>query len=102
MRYSPVTPEDPVFPDKTGNASGFDSSFSQDTSPDTKQIEETFGRDTAAKSAAYASDELYVENMWGELRKATPPPSGQALFHDSTTRVDKKLKGASRITNFAR
>ena len=93
-RHSPVTPGDLAFPSKYGNPSGFDSSFSQETSPDTKKVEEKFGQDTAAKSVAYASDEIYIENMWGELRKATPPPSGQSHFHESTARVDKKLKGA--------
>lgn len=33
---------------------------------------ENFGRDTAAKAAEYASDEIYVEDMWGELVKAEP------------------------------
>ena len=91
-----MTPENPAFPNNSDDPSGFDSSCSEDTSLNTKQVEETFGQDTAAKSAAYASDEIYVENMWGELRKATPPPSGEPILHASKTRVDKKLKGAPR------
>jgi len=31
-----------------------------------------FGQDTVAKSVAYASDEIYVEDMWGELVRAEP------------------------------
>jgi hypothetical protein len=104
-RHSAVASKDPACSNKSGNPSGFDSSFAQDFSPDTEQVEETFGKDTAAKSAAYASDEIYVENMWGELRKATPPPSGQALSYGITARpvsqVDKKLKGTPRTSHYA-
>jgi hypothetical protein len=101
-RHSTVASEDSTYPDISGNGSEFVSPFPQDILGDTKQTE-TFGVDTAAKSAAYASDEIYVENMWGELRKATLPPSGQATLQGSTVRsdhqVNKKLKGAARYSN---
>lgn len=36
---------------------------------------DSFGKDTSTKSSAYASDDIYIEDMWGELVKAQP---GQA------------------------
>lgn len=36
---------------------------------------ESFGKDTSSKSSAFASNDIYIEDMWGELVKAEP---GQA------------------------
>ncbi|GJJ07716.1 hypothetical protein Clacol_001921 [Clathrus columnatus] len=33
---------------------------------------ESFGKDTAIKASAFASDDIYIEDMWGELVKAEP------------------------------
>lgn len=99
VRHSLVASEDSCLV-TAGNSSEFP--FPQDMSADTKPTE-TFGRDTAAKSAAYASDKLYVENMWGEIRQTTPPPSGQPTFQSNTVwsdlQVKKKLKGVARTSS---
>ena len=92
---SPVASEDSTFLDMPGNSSESEPLGLQDILSSTNRTE-TFGLDTAAKSAAYTSDEIYVENMWGEIRKTTPPPSGQTPLHDSTAKSDLqiiKLKG---------
>ncbi|KIJ26996.1 hypothetical protein M422DRAFT_37995 [Sphaerobolus stellatus SS14] len=40
--------------------------------PPQKDLESSFGRDTAKKSAVYAGNKIYVEDMWGELVEAAP------------------------------
>ncbi|KAF8583985.1 hypothetical protein K439DRAFT_1183697 [Ramaria rubella] len=64
------------------------------TLPDFEREEEPeFGQDTAAKSAAYSSDEVYVEDMWGELRKAAPPPMEYGASNVERAAQGNRFKG---------